>query len=49
MRAGKTGGADALAAARPVCGAEGSDGCKPSVPEAGEAAISAQYTKIAQR
>ena len=36
MRAGKTGGADALAAARPVCGAEGSDGCKPPVPEAGD-------------
>lgn len=35
MRAGKTGGADASAAARPVCGAEGSfAGLTANVPEA---------------
>ena len=31
---GEKGGADAFAAARPLCGVKGSDGCKPSVPEA---------------
>ena len=36
MREDEAGGADAFVAARPARGAEGSNGCKPFVPEAGE-------------